>query len=353
MPPMPSPSAHRLNRCARRAALIAAALVLSACVSGPGNGPAYIADHPIVSPRVPFYRYDDTRMVEVDYVAGGNLNARYWLVDRARGIDAPITEDATPAKCPYSGGTWIGAFHHFEARLNPSVRLPVHYASDNPDLLVFADNAPRKYMPKDETDYGYELYMLVSTDGGAHFALRSVLINPPPRRRPGEQYADYSDIPIMVDDYDLVRFVVARAGTVYVGFGNARPSAAAPPDALVMHQGERTAVFAFDPASPAPQQRARLLHGAELLGFALPQTTLATHGTDAALLARITPPGNVVYNEDARRRYVESLRTQFPQWAAQQRVEIGRERYLTTNERLWYVDAARRRGDPCAAWAVE
>lgn len=264
-----------------------------------------------------------------------------------------ISEDATPSKCLYSGGTWIGPFHDFEARLNPSVQLPVHYASDNPDLLVFASSAPSKYMPENETLYGYKLDMLISTDGGAHFAVRSVLISPPPLRRPGERYADYSDIPIMVDDYTLVRFVVAHAGTVYVGFGNAHPNKAAPSDALVMHQGVRTAVFAFDPTTPTPLQRARLLHGAELLSFDLPQTSLATHGTDAALLKLITPPGDVVYSEDARRQYVKSLRTQFPQWAAQQRIAIGRERYLTTNERLWYVDAARRRGDPCADWAVE
>lgn len=335
-------------------------LLLAAC-SGVGYRVelAYVVDHAIASPRVPFYRYDERRMIEVRYTQGGTLNEEYWLVDPARGIDVPLTHQA-PSTCTRFGGTaWRTMFNHFRTGSTPSVALRPHYASDDPDVLVFSQAPEEFFWPKttesdDEGAVATRFDILVSLDGGRHFASHQVLLHPPPtrpsRQGDGPQYADYSDIPVRVDQFSKVHFIVVRAGVAYVGLGDVDAMPSAPPGSIVRHLEQRIAVFAFDPRDTRRLPRARLVHGAELRNFALPIFDAATHRTDEALLERARPPGSVAYDEADRRRYVNALRAEFPAWAAQQNIDIGRQRYATSSERTKAVEAASKRGDPCAGW---
>ncbi len=342
--------------------LLFAAGLLDACAYGPGNHLAYVADHPIASPRVPFYRYDAKRMVEVEFVQDGTERSRYWFVDPARGIASLLSDRPTPA-CQFAAPAWDTSFNTFEVRLPTLVELPPHYASDDPDLVMFARAVPTGIWQKTgpgehDLDTAWQLDTLVSQDGGRHFSLHSVLLNPAPAKAApqgdGPQYADYSDIPVRVDRFSELRFLIVRGQTAYLGLAKVTPTREQRwSDVTVNFLGRPTAVFAFDPRSTEALPRARLLRGTELTQFALPLFDQTTHQTDAGLLARARPSGSVVYDEEDRRKYIEALRPQFPQWAAQQRVEIGRQRFLTTEERLAYVEAARKRGDPCAGWAVD
>lgn len=360
---MPSFTRRRLRDALRRLIPVCLALSLTACADliAPGMRLAYVVDHAISSPRVPFYRYDDTRMIEVRYTQSGTEGATYWWVDPTRGIDVLLTHEPPP-KCTRFGDTaWRTMFNTFDAGRNPTVELRPHYASDDPAVLVFARGVPTEFWQKigpAEGDIGtaVRLDTLVSFDGGRHFSKHQVLLHPAPGRLPPEQdgtqrYADYSDIPIRVDKFSELHFLVVRAGIAYAGIGNVDAMrGAARLEPMVMHLGQSIAVFAFDPRVDDPLQRARLLHGAELREFVLPQFDVTTHRTDEALLARVRPIGSVVYSEDNRRRYVESLRAQFPDWAAQQHIDIGRERFATAAEHTEEVEAAAKRGDPCAGW---
>ncbi len=359
---MSSTTRRRIHDACRRLIPACLALSLTACADliAPGMQLAYVVDHAISSPRVPFYRYDDTRMIEVRYTQSGTEGATYWWVDPARGIDVRLTHEPPP-KCERFGDTyWRTMFNTFDAGRNPTVALRPHYASDDPEVLVFAQGVPNEFWQKigeAEGDIGtaVQLLTLVSFDGGRHFSKHQVLLHPAPGRAPrqsnGQQYADYSDIPIRVDKFSKLHFIVVRAGIAYVGIGNVDAMrGVAPADVMTMHLGQPIAVFAFDPRIDDPSRRARLLRGAELRDFALPQFDITTHRTDEALLARVRPIGSVAYSEDNRRRYVESLRAQFPAWAAQQHIDIGRERFATTSEHTEEVEAAAKRGDPCAGW---
>lgn len=342
-----------LRRCRRWCASIAAACALAGCASASHFDLAHVALHPIASPRVPFYRYDATRVVEVEYIERGTAVARYWLADRARGIDSLISDRAVPA-CRFDAPAWLTMFNVFEARLPQPVELRPHYASDDPDVLVFARAVPTVFRAPGADLDAFRLDTLASFDGGRTFVQRNVLLNPAPQSHPDARHADYSDIPMRVTQFSKLHFLIVRAGVVYAGFEGITPRVeVAPPRSTRQHLGQRIAVFAYAVRDADPLPRARLLHGAELSSLALPAFDAGTHATDAALLARARPPGPVGYDTTQRRTYVEALRAQFPQWAAQQRIDLGRDRYLTTDERLAYVEAARKRGDPCAQWAVE
>lgn len=342
--------------------LLFAAALLGACAYSPSGHLAYVADHPIASPRVPFYRYDANRMIEAEFVQDGTERSRYWFVDPTRGIASLLSDRPTPA-CQFASPPWDTVFNTFEARLPKTMKLPPHYASDAPELVVFARATPASIWQKTapgeyDLDFAWQLDTLVSQDGGRHFSLHYVLLHPAPKKAApqgdGPRYADYSDIPVRVDEFSELVFLVVRGGTAYLGLGQVTPMRENRwSDVTVGFLGKRIAVFAFDPRSTEALPRAKLLRGTELTQFALPLFDQTTHQTDAGLLARARPSGSVVYDEEDRRKYIDALRPQFPQWAAQQRVEIGRQRFLTTDERLSYVEAASKRGDPCAGWAVD
>lgn len=321
---------------------------------------AYEVSHTIASPRVPFYRYDASRVIEIRYTSAGNTYEAYWLVDRDRGIDRPLTHEPEDACSRFGSTGWHLMFNTFEDGKSPATALLPHFASDDPELLLFAEAIPREFTwperaKSDLYRTALELSTLVSHDGGRHFALRNIVLNPPPALAPrtesGAQYADYSDIPVRVSKFSKLHFLIVRNGVAYIGLGNVVVSEGASyAESIVYHMGKPIAVFAFDPRDTTDLLRARLLQGAALRQFALPEFDAGTHRMDKALLDRVNPPINSGTDEATRRAYIESLRKDFPEWAAQQHAAIGRRRFQTTDERSRMIDKATAKGDPCAGW---
>lgn len=300
---------------------------------------AYPFGHAIVSPRVPLYRLDAHRRIDVEFVYAASASSRLWFVDAARGIDSPLDQDASP-ECPYA---------HF----GPPGMFDAHYAFDQPDLLVFAERGLVKavFVSDGKEGWGLALRMLVSSDGGRSFGSRQLIMESPVRWLPAEERYDNSDRLLELGtSSSAVRFLVVRKRVAYLGIAGARPPHASglkQADVNRDYFGDQIAILAFDPESPARQIPVRLLRGAELRSFALPDPGDAVHAVDAGLLARVRIPGGVAYYEDERRAYVESLRNEFPDWAARQKPKIGRLRYETNSQRSKRIEAAEARGDQC------
>ena len=339
-----------------------ACLVISCCVTGCAGiasnlrvEAAYVRDHPITSPRVPLYRLDADRRVDIEWVDTGSTSHRLWFVDDSRGIDSPLHPDANP-QCPHASFGWTGMFDGYESKLTQQF-FPRHYQFDNPDLLVFADQGLAKdwFKTGEKPDWGIGLDLMVSTDGGRSFSSRSLVMETPYRWLSAEERYDYSDKRIHFNTtYSTVRFLLVRNRMAYLGIGEIEPrigSGLRRSDMNREYQGDRIAIFAFDPWFQGKEIPVRLLEGQELHSFELPVPAVAEHAVDAALLRRIRIPNNgVTYDQALRHQYVESLRAEFPQWAAQQNLKIGRIRYETHGERSKRIDAATASGDRCARY---
>lgn len=314
---------------------------------------AYVRDHPIVSPRVPLYRLDGERRIEIELVDTGSRSQRMWFVDAARGIDRPLDPDSDPG-CPYASFGLPGMFDGYESDATHDL-LPRHYQFDDPQVLVFADRGLAKtwFHIGGREDSGIGLRTVLSTDGGRSFSWRELMMETPYRWLPAEQRYDYSDKLLNFSTtYSTVRFLLVRGGTAYLGLGrvDARlQSGLTRSDINRQYQGGPIAVFAFDPQFPGNEIPVRLLQGRELHAFELPSPAATAHAVDGAVLDRIRIPNDgVTYDAAARGRYVERLRKEFPEWAEKQVIDIGRPRYETASERSRSIEEADARGDRCA-----
>lgn len=335
-------------------------LVISTCATGCAGiasnlhaEAAYVRDHPIASPRVPLYRLDNDRRIDIELVDTGSRSQRMWFVDAARGIDSPLDPSADP-ECPHASFGLPGMFDGYESGATHEL-LPRHYQFDDPQVLIFADKGLAKtwFDADGKKGSGIGLRLMFSSDGGRSFSWRELVMETPYRWLPAEQRYDYSDKLVSFGmTYSTVRFLVVRHRIAYLGVGRVDPrmrSGLPRSDINREYQGDPIAVFTFDSRFPDPEIPVRLLQGRELDSFELPDPTAMAHAVDGAALDRIHIPNNgVTYDEASRRRYVESLRNEFPEWAAKQEIKMGRPYYETNRERSKRIDAATALGDRCA-----
>lgn len=337
-----------------------ACLVISTCATGCAGiasnlhaEAAYVQDHPIASPRVPLYRLDAGRRVDIELVDTGSRSQRMWFVDPARGVDSPLDPTADPG-CPHATFGLPGMFDGYESGTTHELHQR-HYQFDDPEVLVFADKGLAKtwFDANGKKDSGIGLHLMLSTDGGRSFSWRKLIMETPYRWLPAEQRYDYSDKLVSFSaTYSTIRFLVVRNRIAYLGVGRVDPrlqSGVQRSDINREYQGDPVAVFAFDPQFPGADIPVRLLQGQQLFSFELPDPTATAHAVDGAVLARIHIPNNgVTYDRASRRQYVESLRNEFPEWAAKQKIKIDRPHYETNRERSKRIDAATARGDRCS-----
>lgn len=278
-----------------------------------------------------------------------------WFVDAARSVDSPLDPSADP-ECPYASFGLPGMFDGYESGVTHGL-LPRHYQFEDPDILVFADKGLVKtwFNVGGKEDSGIGLRLMLSTNGGRSFSWRELIMETPYRWLPTEQRYDYSDKLVSFSaTYSSVRFLLVRNRIAYLGVGRVDPriqSGLLRSDINREYQGDPIAVFTFDPRFPGEEIPVRLLRGKGLDSFELPDPTATAHAVDDAVLNRIHIPSNgVTYDRASRRRYVESLRNEFPEWAAKQDIKIGRPRYETNGERTKRIDATMARGDRCARY---
>ncbi|MGH8026660.1 MAG: hypothetical protein ACREO0_08025 [Pseudoxanthomonas sp.] len=339
-----------------------ACLVVSACATGCAGiasnsraEAAYVRDHPMVSPRVPLYRLDDDRRVDIELVDTGSRSQRMWFVDPARDVDSPLDPSADP-ECPHASFGLPGMFDGYESGATHAP-IPRHYQFDDPEVLVFADKGLAKtwFSAAGKKDGGIGLRLMLSTDGGRSFSWRELIMETPYRWLPAQQRYDYSDKLVSFSTtYSAIRFLLVRNQMAYLGMGRVDPrvqSGLSRSDINREYPGDPVAVFAFDPRYRGDEIPVRLLQGHELRSFGLPNPAATAHAVDRAVLDRIRIPNNgVTYDQAARRQYVESLRSEFPDWAAKQNIKIGRPRYETNRERINSIDEAAAQGDRCARY---
>lgn len=311
---------------------------------------AHARNYPIVSPRVPFYQYDATRRIDAQFIEIGVEYMRFWFVDPERGIDNVISV-GPPQRCEFSTSSLNRLFEDFEAFDKPSIRMPIHYASDDPDLLVFVNGGPSAFSATSTVNaFSHRLSVIVSENGGRSFVSREPVLSISKSWLKDQQRWDDTEVLVSVSESSHVRFLVVRLGIAYVGIDDANPgNDLRYEDILRPYLGRSyIAIFAFDPRDPREGQRARVLRGDELRSFQLPVVVATTHRADQALIKRARPSGRVGYHENERRAYVEGLRPDFPEWAAAQRIDIGSPEFETRSDRETRIAKTKNRGDACS-----
>ncbi len=358
------PLRQRLQKAvAGQAGRVIAALatgVLANCASfdpSAGMELAHAVPHPIMGPAYHVMSWDSHRHLTMRKASDGPSRFRY--VDEARGTVTTLYGASIAMQFETKG-------------LDGRSYRGTQFSSDNAEQLAFLDtwsaasfcDTARQSDEKGTLAPGdcRLVVMWLSLDGGATFHSRLVNL---PARHTTYGSSDFA-------------FLIIRGNAAYVGVRDAktrecllrcwydgrdrvahmdRPGGQALSRVYGHH--DHAFVFSIELSQATDQQGAgtpekgsdprcrledahrpadtklKVLVARRLEGQALEELQIPP--VEEAVLPRLQdrfhPPGDAAYQEEVRRRFVESLRSEHPEWAAAQTLDIGPVRHETSAER--------------------